>query len=85
VNGTLPAKIRRYKVEEQDCILASVAADILGVHRKTITRRQQTGRYGRLIDEDLKRVMVPLDDLKPDLKPGVLLHIESEAEHALRG
>lgn len=82
MNGTLPAKIRRYKVDERDCILASVAADVLGVHRKTITRRQQTGRYGRLFDEDLKRVMVPLDDLKPDLKPGVVLHIESEADDA---
>jgi hypothetical protein len=64
MHGTLPAKIRRYKVDGQDCILASVAAVLLGVHRKTITRRQQKpGGYRRLVDAETGRVMVPLSDL----------------------
>lgn len=83
MNGTLPAKIRRYKVDEEDCILASTAAQILGVHRKTVTRRQSpSGPYRRLVDLETGLVMVPLKDIKPDLKPGVLHYIESEAEHA---
>ncbi len=68
MHGTLPAKIRRYKVDEQDCILASVAAVLLGVHRKTITRRQsKPGGYQRLVDAETGLVMVPLSDLAPEL------------------
>lgn len=67
MNGTLPAEIRRYKVDEHDCILASVAKDVLGVHRKTITRRQNKGRYMRLVHPELGRVMVAISDIKADL------------------
>jgi hypothetical protein len=68
MHGTLPAEIRRYKVDGQYCILASVAADLLGVHRKTITRRQQRpGGYQRLVDAETGRVMVPLADLWDDV------------------
>lgn len=84
MNETDPvAKIRRYKVNGQDCILASVAAEVLGVHRKTITRRQGPfGPYARLVDPETGRVMVPLLDLKTDLSPGMWRHIELEAEDA---
>lgn len=83
MHGTLPANIRRYRVDEHDCILASVAAEVLGVHRKTVTRRQQKpGGYRRLIDPETKLVMVPIKDLAPDLSPGMLLYLESETEHA---
>lgn len=79
MNETTPAKIRRYKVDGHDCILASVAADLIGVHRKTITRRQKTkGPYMRLVDPELGRVMVALSDLKSELP-----HLsESEFEDA---
>jgi len=84
VNETDPVvKIRRYKVNGQDCILASVAAEILGVHRKTITRRQgRRGPYARFVDPETGRVMVPLHDLKADLSPGMWQYIEREAEDA---
>lgn len=83
MHGTLPEKIRRYRVEDQDCILASTAAELLGVHRKTVTRRQRVaGPYRRLVDSETGLVMVPLADIKSDLKPGVLLYLEREAEDA---
>jgi predicted RNA binding protein YcfA (HicA-like mRNA interferase family) len=84
VNETHPVtKIRRYRVHGQDCILASVAADVLGVHRKTVTRRQAIrGPYQRLVDPETGRVMVPLHDIKPDLSPGMWQYIEREAEDA---
>jgi len=83
MDGTLPANIRRYKVEGHDCILASVAAMVLGVHRKTITRRQtKKGPYKRLVDPETGRVMVAISDLEADLSPGLLLHLERQFEDA---
>lgn len=83
MHGTLPANIRRYKVEGHDCILASVAAQVLGVHRKTVTRRQRNrGPYMRLVDPETGRVMVAISDIKADLSPGLLLHLERQFEDA---
>jgi hypothetical protein len=83
MHGTVPAQIRRYKVGEHDCILASVAAEVLGVHRKTITRRQKRkGPYKRLVDPETGRVMVAIADLKADLSPGLLLHLERLSDDA---
>lgn len=82
MHGTLPANIRRYKVNGATCILATVAAQLLGVHRKTVTRRQKEGPYERLVDPETGRVMVAISDLKSDLSPGLLLHLEEESDHA---
>jgi hypothetical protein len=66
MHGTLKA-IRRYDVNGVTCYLASDAKDLLGVDRKTITRRQKAGRYTRIWDEDLKRVMVPVKEIDAEL------------------
>jgi hypothetical protein len=72
VNRT-PQELKRYNVEGRDCYLATDAARLLGVHRKTITRRQASGRYTRLTY--FNSVAVPVEEIHAELTS----HLESEA------
>lgn len=60
-------RITRYEVDGVTCYLATAAARLLGVHRKTVTRRMIRGEYDRVVDPDTGRVMVPAQQIDADL------------------
>lgn len=66
MNGTV--HLKRYKVDGVDCYRARDAAQLLGVHRATITRRQNRGQYTRI--KFFNSTMVPVEEVHADLRKG---------------